>query len=81
MYPKIRFGDLIPGNLCSFKNHGATFWRLTWKEKQKTKTRYIRLDEVDDVRRGVEAYAEAKAALERVARANLQRMLDKRRSR
>lgn len=79
MYPKIKFFQLILGTLAKVKEKGGAFWHLTWKEKKKTKTRYIRLNEVDIVRKGIKAYKDAKASIDKVAKANLKRLFQKRR--
>lgn len=78
MYPKIPFSELILGTLAKVKEAGGSFWHLTWKEKQKTITRYIRLNEVKKVQKGIKAYKEAKATIDRIARTNLNRLFQKR---
>ena len=80
MYPKIKFSELIPGNLGRVKEPGGIFWHLTWKEKTKTVSRYIRLNEVDSVQKGVRAYRDAKAAIKKAANANLKRLFQRRKS-
>ena len=71
MYPKIRFTEIIAGSLGQVKQAEGIFWRLTWKVDGKTKCRYVRLDELDRIRKGVKAYQEAKEILKKVAESNL----------
>lgn len=78
MRTKIQFSELIPGTLVSVKEKGGAFWHLTWKEKQKTKTRYIRISEVDKVKKGIRAYKKAKTTIDKVAKANLAQLFKKR---
>ena len=80
MAQKIQFSLLIPGNLGQVRERGGTFWHLTWKQNGKTVSRYIRLDEVNRVRKGVKAYARAKEVLKNTAETNLQRLFKERKA-
>ena len=81
----LQLRDLLPGNLnaayliCNRGNckctrgerHGPS-WRLTWKEKQKTKILYVRNNEVKEVKTRTQQYTKAKEILRRLAFINLE---------
>lgn len=52
------------------ERHGPS-WRLTWKEKQKTKILYVRNNEVVEVKNGTQQYKKAKEILRKIAFINL----------
>lgn len=70
--------SIIPGNLAKVSRKSGDFYHLTWKEDQKTVTRYIRLDEVKVVRAGIKMYQAVKKRLDAIARTNLRALLKKR---
>lgn len=80
MLHEINFTLLLPGSLAKMSNQYGEFFHLTWKENQKTKTRYIRLDEVRRVRQGIKAYQKAKSTIEEAAKKNLKKLLKDRKS-
>lgn len=68
--------DLFCGTLCQIrKPHGKVFWHLTWKSGDRTVTRYVRLDEVSRIKKGIAAYHRAKAELQRIASRNLSKLM------
>ena len=67
MYQQIKFSELIAGTLCKIEKTTGVFWHLTWKENNKTVSRYIRLEELPQIKRGVKAYYKAKQLLKKVA--------------
>lgn len=76
MNPKINFEKLYCGSLSEIsKPGGKVFWHLTWKSDNRTVTRYIRLEEVAEIRRGIKAYQKAKADLQKAASVNLTRLM------
>lgn len=73
--------ELYCGTLCQVhKPDGKVFWHLTWKEDNRTVTRYIRLEEVPVIRKGIKAFQKAKNDLQRTATANLTRLMKGRKS-
>lgn len=42
---------------------GKYYWRLTWKEDQKTKIQYVRQDNLDEIREGVNQFNKLKETL------------------
>jgi len=74
MSNNINFKLLLPGNLAKVLKKNGEFYHLTWKENQKTVTRYVRLDEVKKVREGVKEYNKAKKTIERTAKKNLKKI-------
>jgi hypothetical protein len=76
MHPKINFENLYCGSICAIKRKGKVFWHLTWKQNNRTITRYIRLDEVKKIKKGIAAYQKAKADLQRIATNNLTRLME-----
>lgn len=80
MYQQIKFSELIAGTLCKIKRKAGVFWHLTWKENNKTISRYIRLEELSKIKRGLKAYSKAKRLLKKAAVNNLKRLFFIRRS-
>ncbi|GEM_PF-5416493 len=76
----VSFSSLIPGNLSKITKKSGDFYHLTWKIDQKTQTRYIRLDEVAKVKKGIIAYKKAKAAIDKAAYTNLNLLFAKRKA-
>jgi hypothetical protein len=42
---------------------GDYYWRLTWKEDLKTKIQYVKKDNVDEIREGVNQFSKLKEIL------------------
>ena len=80
MNPKIIFENLYCGTICQVKRRGSVFYHLTWKNNNRTVTRYIRLDEVKKIQRGIKAYQKAKADLQKIAAANLDKLMEARKN-
>lgn len=80
MKPKINFETLYCGSICQINRHGNIFWHLTWKSNNRTITRYIRLDEVKKIRKGIKAYQKAKADILRIATSNLNKLMEERKN-
>jgi hypothetical protein len=80
MYQQIKFSELIAGTICKIKKKAGTFWHLTWKEDNKTISRYVRLEELPRIKRGVKAYYRAKQLLKKIALNNLKRLFFMRKS-
>ena len=78
MLNRIDFKTLIPGTLSKVSNQYGEFFHLTWKENQKTITRYIRIDEVKKVRTGIRAYQKVKILIDNIAKKNLRSLLKSR---
>ena len=75
-----RHADAISGNLSKSAvppGSGNYYWRITWKEKQKTKIRYVRTEDVDKVKKGVEHFAQMKKLILQVGDINRAIMLSK----
>jgi hypothetical protein len=81
----IKLKDCLPGNLnaaylicnrgkckCTRGERHGPSWRLTWKEKQKTKILYVRNKEVQEVKIRTQQYTKAKEILRKIAFVNLE---------
>ncbi len=63
----------IAGNLIKVsipKDSNNFFFRLTWKENQKTKIMYIRNDEIIEVKKGVIEFAKTKKIFNKICEGN-----------
>lgn len=49
---------------------GKYYWRLTWKENQKTKIKYVRQASLDEIREGVNQFAKLRDILLRLGDVN-----------
>ena len=78
MKQKIDYEILYCGSISQVTRNGKVFWHLTWKKDNRTVTRYIRLDEVKKIQKGIKAYQKAKADLQKIATANLERLMEER---
>jgi len=78
MKPKIIFENLFCGSISQINRNGNTFWHLTWKNNNRTVTRYIRLDEVKKIQKGIKAYQKAKADIQKIATDNLTKLMEER---
>ena len=63
-------GPFIEGNLCAFKRPGCTQpgWHLTFKRQGKTRTVYVPMDLVAEVKQWTHAYRQLKQHLREVTR-------------
>jgi len=72
------FSDALAGNLSESQvppRTGKYYWRLTWKEQQKTRIQYIRQEEVDLIRNGVDQFAKLRKAVLHLGEVNRAIML------
>jgi hypothetical protein len=76
MKSKIIFENLYCGSISRINRNSNTFWHLTWKKNSRTVTRYIRLDEVKKIQKGIKAYRKAKADLQKIAADNLDKLME-----
>jgi len=68
-----KFPHAIAGNLSQSQvppRTGKYYWRLTWKEKQKTRIQYIRHEELDSIQDGVRQFANLRKSLLRLGEIN-----------
>lgn len=56
------------------------YWRITWKEKQKTKVQYVRPEDLDLVRKGTEHFAQLKKLIQDIGDINRRVVLTKNKS-
>ena len=68
-----RLGQIAPfleGSLCSFKRPGCSTpgWHLTFKPKAKTRTVYVPMDLVSEVKKWNSAYQQLKKLIREVSR-------------
>ena len=67
------FSKAISGNLskgavpAGSKNY---YWRVTWKEKQKSKILYVRPEEVSIFRRGIKQFVQLKKVIQEIGDIN-----------
>jgi hypothetical protein len=66
-------GPFLEGSLCSFKRPGCSIpgWHLTFKQKAKTRTVYVPLDLVPEVKRWNQAHKQLKKLIREVSRHSL----------
>jgi hypothetical protein len=66
-------GPFLEGSLCSFKRPGCTApgWHLTFKQKAKTRTVYVPVDLVAEVKRWTQTYKQLKKLIREVSRHSL----------
>jgi hypothetical protein len=67
------YSAALAGNLGKSRvppRTGKFYWRLTWKEKQKTRVQYVRPDELAVVQDGVRQFALLREALLRLGQVN-----------
>jgi hypothetical protein len=65
--------DAVSGNLSkSAVPPGSAnfYWRITWKEKQKTKIQYVRPEALNKVRKGIEHFAHMKKLIHQIGDIN-----------
>jgi hypothetical protein len=66
-------GPFIEGNLCQFKRPGCAKpgWHLTFKQKGKTRTVYVPMDLVAEVKTWTRSYRNLKKLIREVSRHSL----------
>ena len=76
-----KYSDAVSGNLSKGAvPPGSTncYWRITWKEQQKTRILYVRPYEVDKFNAGIEQFARLKGAINKLGDINRAIILAKR---
>ena len=68
-----QIGPFLEGSLCSFQRPGcsAPGWHLTFKQKGKTRTVYVPVDLVPEVKKWNRAYKQLKKLIREVSRHSL----------
>jgi hypothetical protein len=68
-----QIGPFLEGSLCSFKRPGCSTpgWHLTFKEKAKTRTVYVPVDLVPEVKQWNNNYKQLKKLIREVSRHSL----------
>jgi len=68
-----QIGPFLEGSLCSFKRHGCSTpgWHLTFKQKAKTRTVYVSMDLVSEVKEWNRTYRQLKKLIREVSRHSL----------
>jgi hypothetical protein len=68
-----QIGPFLEGSLCSFKRPGCTSpgWHLTFKQKAKTRTVYVPMDLVPEVKQWTQTYKQLKKLIREVSRHSL----------
>lgn len=72
--------EAISGNLGKSAvppQSGNYYWRITWKEKQKTKVQYVRPEDLDLVRKGTGHFAQLKKLIQEIGDINRRVVLTK----
>jgi hypothetical protein len=66
-------GPFLEGSLCSFKRPGCTApgWHLTFKQKAKTRTVYVPMELVPEVKQWTQTYRQLKKLIREVSRHSL----------
>jgi hypothetical protein len=75
-----RHADAISGNLSKSAvppGSGNYYWRITWKEKQKTKIQYVRPEDLDKVKKGTGQFARLKELAQQIGDINRSIVLPK----
>ena len=68
-----QLGPFLEGSLCAFKRPGCRSpgWHLTFKQKAKTRTVYVPLDLVPEVKKWTRNYKQLKKLVRQVSRHSL----------
>lgn len=68
-----QIGPFLEGSLCSFKRPGcrAPGWHLTFKQKAKTRTVYVPMEMVPEVKKWTRTHKELKKLIRQVSRHSL----------
>jgi len=68
-----QIGPFLEGSLCSFKRPGCSTpgWHLTFKQKAKTRTVYVPMDLVSEVKEWNRTYSQLKKLIREVSRHSL----------
>jgi len=68
-----QIGPFLEGSLCSFKRPGckAPGWHLTFKQQAKTRTVYVPMDMVPEVKQWTRTYKQLKKLIREVSRQSL----------
>jgi hypothetical protein len=68
-----QIGPFLEGSLCAFKRPGCSTpgWHLTFKQKAKTRTVYVPMDLVSEVKKWNRAYQQLKKLIREVSRHSL----------
>ena len=68
-----QIGPFLEGSLCSFKRPGCTApgWHLTFKQKAKTRTVYVPMDLVPEVKQWTQTDKQLKKLIREVSRHSL----------
>ncbi len=68
-----QIGPFLEGSLCSFKRPGcrAPGWHLTFKQKAKTRTVYVPVELVPEVKQWTRTYKQLKKLIREVSRQSL----------
>ena len=68
-----QIGPFLEGSLCSFRRPGCTTpgWHLTFKQKAKTRTVYVPMDLVPEVKKWNRTYQQLKKLIRQVSRHSL----------
>ena len=68
-----QIGPFLEGSLCSFKRPGCRSpgWHLTFKQKAKTRTVYVPMDLVPEVKKWTRTHKELKKLIRQVSRHSL----------
>ncbi len=68
-----QIGPFLEGSLCSFQRPGCKRpgWHLTFKQKAKTRTVYVPIDMVPEVKKWTHTYKELKKLIRQVSRQSL----------
>jgi hypothetical protein len=68
-----QIGPFLEGSLCTFKRPGCSTpgWHLTFKQKAKTRTVYVPMDLVPEVKKWNRAYKRLKQLIREVSRHSL----------
>lgn len=67
------YKEAVSGNLYKGAvppGSGNFYWRITWKEKQKTKILYVRPDEQSTFSKGIKQYTQMKKILKQIGDLN-----------
>jgi len=75
-----QFPDAVSGNISKAAvppGSNNFYWRITWKDKQKTKINYVRPEDVTAITRGIKQFAQVKKILGQIGDINRTIILSK----
>jgi hypothetical protein len=62
--------DILPGSISTANAKGRSYWRLTWKENNKSKIAYLKPEDLDQLENMIQGYKDVIRAVQEIGRIN-----------